>query len=235
VHARMAYGRRVVGTCCLCVPLRLGVFLLATATVFWSAFTILFDGYLHDTIRLFSGGHVMESRAIIGFIEYLGCLWGTVGAVGAWKQDARSVAIFKWYQVIRVIAWFCMLCIDVPLVMSCELWTQDIDRALHAHGWNPVMYDIAVRGNCWQERLVFLIFSITSFIWFIYLALMSHRYHKELEDEPRYLLKVPHMAPSGAFFCKPTNEWSALLAQHGETPPVPGPRNYNIEDQYFAA
>merc|ERR1719443_83361 len=115
--------------------------------------------------------------------------------------------------------------------MECELWVHDIDRALHAHGWNPVMYDIAVRGQCWQQRLVFLIISSVSFIWFIYLAYMSHIYHRELEDEPRYLLKVPHMATSGAFFCKPTNEWSALLAQHGRQEPPP--RSYNIEDQYF--
>lgn len=223
-------GARVFATCCLCVPLRLGVFLNAVATVAWSAFTILFHEYLQETIRLFSGGHVMESRCIIGFIEYLGCIWGTVGIIGAWKQQASFIAIFKFYQVIRVIAWFGMLCTDVPLVMQCELWTQDIDRALHAHGWNPVMYNIAIRGNCWDHRVVFLLIATSAFFWFGYLAYVNHRYHMELEDEPRYLLKVPHMAPSGAFFSKPTNEWSALLAQHDMVP-----RSYHVEDQYFHA
>lgn len=237
---------RIVATCCLCVPLRLGVFLNAVATVMWSAFTILFDGYCFDTIRLFSGGHMMESRAMIGFIEYLGCIFGVVGSIGAWKQRADYVAIFKWYQVVRVIAWFGMLCVDVPLMMECELWTHDIDRALHYHGWNPVMYRIAIAGNCWSQRLVFFVFSMSAFVWFVYLAYMNHRYHTELEDEPRYLLKVPHMSASGAFFCKPSNEWSAMMAEHGTYhPPVYGtnsrttptygmePTSYNVDNHYF--
>merc|ERR1712224_813444 len=169
---------------------------------------------------------------MIAAVEYLGCIGGAVGISGAWKQDARSVAIFKWYQVIRAIAWFGMLCMDVPLMMYCELWTQDIDRALHAHGWNPMMYEIAVTGSCWKHRLVFLTCSTSAFVWFAYLAYISHRYHHELEDEPRYLLQVPHMAPEGAFFMKPSNEWSALMAQNAD---MGVPRNYRVDNDYFGA
>jgi hypothetical protein len=176
---------------------------------------------------------------MIGLIEYLGCAFGVVGIVGAWRQRADFVGIFKYYQVFRVIAWFIMLCIDVPMMMECELWTQDIDRALHAHGWNPVMYRIALTGNCFSNRLVFFVASISAFVWFVYLAYVTHKYHTELEDEPRYLLKVPHMAVSGAFFCKPSNEWSALTSQPESEyhPPVYGtaPRGYTMDQHYFDA
>jgi len=200
-------------TCCLCIPLRLGVFLNAVFTVIGSISMIIAKRYTEDTMRIFSGGYVLQSRVIIGFIEVTGCMWGVLGIIGTWQNKASYVKIYNYYQMARVVSWIGMYYTDLPVLMSCELWIMDINKAIAEQGWNPVMYKIAFSGRCLQERWLFMIFSTLGLCFFIYLTYVNQVLQDMLEEEPKYLLRVPKDLPNGAFYTQSLGEKSTLLAQ----------------------
>jgi len=192
------WGRDQTMLCC--VPLRTGVFLNAFFTMLVSIFMIASKEHTEEFMRKFSGGYALTSRVVIGFIEVTGVLWGIMGIMGTVLVKNSYIRVYNWYQIVRVCAWFGMYYSDVPLLLNCELWRSDITKAIKLYGWNPVMYNIAMGNECYQERMDFLIFSFISLLFFIYLITCNMRLQATLEQEPRYLLRVPKETPMGSFY-----------------------------------
>jgi len=154
--------------CCLCIPIRLGVFLNAAVTIASSIFMIFMKRRTEEYTRVFNGGYVLQSKVIIGFLELTGALWGVIGMIGTWQQKASYVRIYNYYQMTRCLCWAGMFYTDIPVLLKCELWQTDINQAMKEQGWNPTMYEIALSGNCVYERTLFLILS-TSCFFFLHL------------------------------------------------------------------
>merc|ERR1719240_1252275 len=176
---------------------------------------IMFKDKVEDLTRVVAGGYVLQSRVINGFIEFTGCLWGVIGMLGTWKNKSSYVRIYNYYQMVRVASWIFMYFTDIPVLMECELWINDIDKAIQSRGWNPVMYQISLSGNCVRERTLFFIFSTLALFFFIYLTYVNQKLQNMLEDEPKYLLRIPKDLPSGAFYTQSLGERSALLSEGG--------------------
>lgn len=200
-------------TCCLCIPIRLGVFLNAAFTIITSTLLILSKRHTEHYMRLINGGYVLESKVIIGFLELTGALWGIIGMIGTWQQRAVYVRIYNYFQMVRVVSWSFMFYIDIPVLMKCEMWQTDINQALKEQGWNPTMYEIALGGNCVKERTLFFILSFSAFFFFIYLTYINTKLQEMLQNEPKYLLRIPKDLPMGAFYTQSLGERSALLTE----------------------
>lgn len=194
-----AQSERQAQLCCLCFPLRIGVFLSAAFTVLASSTLLLFKTQFEHSMRIFGGGYVQVSAVIIGFIEVTGTIWGVIGMLGVWHNRGSYVRIYNYYQMTRLIAWVMMYFTDLPALLSCELWVTDIKQALKQQGWNPAMYKIAFSGQCFEERALFVICSISAFIFFAYLTWLNQQYQDMLEEEPNYILRIPKTMPNGAF------------------------------------
>merc|ERR1719482_2565789 len=97
--------------------------------------------------------------------------------------------------------------------MKCEMWQTDINQALKEQGWNPTMYEIALGGNCVKERTLFFILSFSAFFFFIYLTYINTKLQEMLQNEPKYLLRIPKDLPMGAFYTQSLGERSALLTE----------------------
>eukprot|EP00397_Hematodinium_sp_SG-2012_P049967 GEMP01057852.1.p1 GENE.GEMP01057852.1~~GEMP01057852.1.p1 ORF type:complete len:227 (+),score=26.87 GEMP01057852.1:261-941(+) len=203
---------RNVETCCFCVPLRMGVFLSACLTFLGSILMITSKIKFEDSVRVFGGGYVIESRVIIGLIEATGCMWGIIGLLGAWYNRASYVRIFNYYQMVRLASWIIMCFTDLPVLMQCEMWVMDINRALKTQGWNPVMYKVAFSGHCYNERALFIVCSAAGFLGFVYLTYANVLYQSVLEEEPKYLLRASKDLPIGAFFTQSLGEKAYLLS-----------------------
>lgn len=195
---------------CCCVPLRMGVFLNALATVVLSFVGLVMHNSLH-ILHTFMGGYDLKSRVVVGAMECVGLVWGWVGVIGAWRNDAHYVRIFNYYQMFRIVVWIGMYFIDVPIMWNCELWITDINGALKQQGWNPLMYNIAMGGNCRRERISFFVGSTLCFFIFVYCWEAVSRFINDLEYEPRYLLRVPKEIPSGSFFAETVMEGERTL------------------------
>lgn len=200
-----------IRTCCFCIPLRLGVFLNAIFTICGSIVMIFMKHQYDDALRVFGGGYAIQSRVLIGFIEVTGCMWGVIGMLGTWENRGSYVKIYNYYQMVRLGAWVLMYFTDLPVLMQCEMWVTDINRALKDQGWNPVMYRIAFSGQCYNERALFILCSTLGFFFFAYLTYVNLLYQDLLEEEPDYVLRVHKHSPNGAFFAQSLGEDSRLM------------------------
>lgn len=162
-------------------------------------------------MRIFGGGYVMISRVLIGFLELTGCVWGILGALGAWQCKEQYLRVYNTYQMARVLMWLGMYITDGPVLWHCELWMTDIKAAIEMQGYNPVMYKIALEGRCPQERFYFFFFSSVSLMFFIYLTRINQIYQEQLAEEPAYLLRVPKQNAGGAFCQESLGETRYLL------------------------
>lgn len=176
-------------TCCICVPYRLGVFLNAGATIFMSCMVLFgknFPGF-EASVRQIYGGYTLYSKICVGALEVSGIVWGIIGMSGAIRNSASQIFIFLMYQVVRVSLWLVVYCLDVPELWYCEDWTNNISKKLK-EGWNPTMYTVALNGRCFQERIIFCVFSLLALCFFIYLTFVNYKFYKKLQHELTYKL-----------------------------------------------
>lgn len=199
-------------TCCMCIPLRLGVFLNAVMTIFGSLMMVFFKQYAEETMRLCGGGYVLFSRVVIRFIEVTGVFWGVMGLLGAWQLKEGYLEIYNMYQMTRCIAWVGMYVTDLPILWNCEMWILDINGAIKKYGWNEIMYKIALAGRCQSERTYFILFSTAGLMFFLYLTWVNQRLQNIIGEENKYLIRLPQGATSSAFFQESRGEKRHLLS-----------------------
>lgn len=201
----------------LCIPLRLGVLFFATFTACTSLFYIIDWEYSQDLFRHFAGGYSLATRVLLGAVEITGLLFGLLGVMGAWYAKRRYVVLFNVWQAFRVVAWIFMYYADIPVVAKCEEWVHSVRGMTEAHGWNPIMYKVALAGECSHERTHFFVFSSVTFVLFLYVAWGTMRYADFMARLPRHLLQVPKDMTSNAFYAK------SYGSEMPEQYPVPGP------------
>lgn len=185
---------------CCCVPIRTAVFFNALFTVVLSFLMITCKHWIEDEMRPLQGGYARSSRVLIEFVEVTGLCWGMLGVIGTVTMKSSYIRTYFQYQIGRICATFYMYCTDVPLLWECEEWRTDLYGAIGKHGWNPVMYNIAMGNRCYPERWQFIICSTLYLMTLIYFASVNRRLQNTCEVEPRYMLNVPKMAPGGAFY-----------------------------------
>mmetsp|Transcript_41451 Transcript_41451/g.119935 ORF Transcript_41451/g.119935 Transcript_41451/m.119935 type:complete len:233 (+) Transcript_41451:163-861(+) len=213
-------------TMCLCIPLRLGI-LLSAAFTFVTSLLYLCDRSLWEYIfRHFTGGYALASRVVIGAIEVTGVLFGLLGVLGTWYQKRDYVVTFNMWQLVRLAAWIFMYYVDIPLMAHCEEWVNSVESVTQAHGWNQLMYDIAMGGTCAEERLAFLVLSFLTLAVFMYMVWATLRYQDFMGRIPKHLLRVPKDLSSGAFYAHSLGErahLSGVYGQHERNPMQPQP------------
>lgn len=174
-----------------CVPLRTCVFLNCLGTVMVSVSLFIGEKLFHTDFRTFSGGYALQSHVIIGLIEVVGIFAGLLGLIGTVTLEHNYVKFFQMYQIVRLASVFLMYITDVPLLVHCELFRTDLPKAIEEYGWNSIMFDLAINNHCSQERTAFVIFSTFYLLTFVYLTTGTSKFLSELEEEPRYLFRVP--------------------------------------------
>jgi hypothetical protein len=185
-----------------CVPLRTAVFLNAVYTVVLSLFFIISRPLIEETLRMFTGGYALQSRVITEILEISALIWASFGIVGCLFLNGGYVRVFLYYQYARLFAWFMMYYTDVPLLWHCELWRSNTKEAAARFGWNDVMYRVSLANRCPQERALFTTLSTICLLLFFYCIRGTQRFLEEIEEEPKYLLRVPKDHPNGAFYTK---------------------------------
>jgi len=195
-------------TVCCCVPLRTAVFLNAVSCIISCCLIFLSRSFISQK-TIFEGGYCIQSRIVNITIQCCGLLWGTMGAIGAVMLKTSYIKYFFYYQVVGLVAWIMMYFTDLPLLWQCELWRTDLPKAMKLYGSNPTMFDIAMKRQCSQERILFGFFSGIALIFYAYLVRCTYQLYAELETQPRFLLHVPKCQPSGAFYT-----WSLASRRH---------------------
>lgn len=200
---------------CICLPLRLGIFVAAFCTLFTSALYLL-DGSWQQNMRHFTGGYSRSSRFFIGGIEITGTLFGVVGMLGTWYQKRDYVVTFNVWQFARLVAWGYMYYTDIPLVSRCEEWVNNVEAMTKQYGWNKILYKVAMAGDCSGERIRFFVLSFLTLLTFMYIVWATVRYQDFMGRTPKHLLRLPKDMTSGAFYAHSMGERSHLNGMWGQ-------------------
>mmetsp|Transcript_11716 Transcript_11716/g.33135 ORF Transcript_11716/g.33135 Transcript_11716/m.33135 type:complete len:269 (-) Transcript_11716:48-854(-) len=214
---------------CLCMPLRLSVLLVAVLTLSSSLLYLCGPERFENAFRHFTGGYARASRLGLGAIETTGVVFGVVGIIGTWYAKRTHVVVFNVWQFIRLAAWVFIFLTDVPLVLSCEEWVNNIDLMTQEHGWNPLMYETAMAGHCGPERRAFLTCSIITLLVFMYLVYGTYLYQEFMNRTPKHLLRIPKDLTTGAFYAHPGEQshlnqaWEGGGGPRGAPPRWPEP------------
>lgn len=158
--------------CCGCVPLRLGVFVIASISLLTSIVMVFAKSLGVDT-SVFFGGYVLESKVCISILEISGAIWGFIGITGAWHCHSNSVSVFFYFQVARLVVWVGVFCFDLPALMVCEQWITDMASQPE---WNPRMYQVAMEGKCFEKRMFFYAANVPLFMIFAYFTWVTYEF-----------------------------------------------------------
>lgn len=173
-------------TLCMCIPLRLGIWLHGTINVVVSFFCVLFlkrSDYL-------IGGYSQVSRTLLATIDLSGVIFGVTGAVGAWRMDTALVTYFYYFQIFRVLAWVGVMWCDLSLLFSCEQWVQDVEWMTQTKGWNQEIFSVAISESCYTRRIAFVVCSIAVLLTLLYLLMATKSFLDDQVEEPKYLLQT---------------------------------------------
>lgn len=187
----------------VCIPLRLGILCSASLQFVVSLLFVCRHAAFAPLIRPFTGGYALSSSWAIASVEASGVLFGPVGIVGAWQTKTRYLSTYNFWQMARLLVWVIVLCNDIPLLLACEDWVNNVKGTMQRDGWNQLVFDVAVSNQCASERTRFLILSSTTALVFAYLVWATSRYIEFLGREPKHLLRVPKDLSSGIFFARP--------------------------------
>merc|ERR1719181_2001777 len=181
-------------TACCCVPLRTAVFALSVVTSV-NAFCAFFFPAMWAT----KAGYSTPSRVVLGATQITGLFFGPVGCLGAYELNVSLLKSYNLYQFIRLGGLLFMLYNDASLLVDCNIWKTDLQKAIQEYGWNPSMYNVALGNQCLQAQFDFLFMAFWSLVVYTYLISLTRRLIWDTESTPRYLLSLPRDTPNGAF------------------------------------
>lgn len=200
----------------VCLPLRLGVLLSAIGTFLTSLLYMVNRSYWEYVFRHFTGGYALASRVAVGAVEVTGVPFALLGILGTWHSRSSYVLYYNGWQFLRLGAYAWMYYIDVPLLVRCEDWVNSVQRMTEQNGWNQLMYNVAMAGDCSNERTHFFAMSLLSVALLAYIVLATSRYLEFMNRVPKHLLNLQKEGgASGVFYAHSLGERSYLNGDYG--------------------
>jgi len=188
------------GTACFCFPLRTAVAIGGLATTLVAIAMLVDRSGAEASLRPFVGGYKAQSRAFVNVVEVLGIFWGPVGIVGAVGLKTSLVKLYLGFQIVRLVVWAAIYCIDLSAFSRCNQWTRNVDEMTRTYGWNEIMFNVALHDRCDEERLIFVVCSVVALLVYLSFTRATQQLLAGMEEEPRYLLRVTGGSVNGAFY-----------------------------------
>jgi len=207
----------------MCMPIRTAVFFCGVSCMLAGLVVLAFQPVIERDRRPFVGGYSEQTRIMIDLLETSGLLWGFLGAAGALYLRASWLRTFYCYQGVRLLAWFVMYALDVPLLSNCELGRDDPKAFTALYGPNQAMLKLAASGLCDDERGLLYMLSPVAMLLFLQFFLATQRLLAEIDEEPVYVHNMDKAAPSGSYYQKSMGSMSATVEHFAEAGvPMPG-------------
>uniref|UniRef100_A0A0G4GG11 Uncharacterized protein n=1 Tax=Chromera velia CCMP2878 TaxID=1169474 RepID=A0A0G4GG11_9ALVE len=175
-----------LGRCCICVPTRLGVFMLGIF-IFLSGLVCLIGLFLQD-VRFISGGYSHATMIVSGIVGSLGMIFGFLGCLGAHDNSARYILAFLAYYGLRTATNVAVFTADMITLAKCETWLQSSESE---QNWNPTLETISAQGLCQWTRYCYVTAFTVDFLLSAYFILIILKYYQFLNSKPASLLRFP--------------------------------------------
>lgn len=190
-----------LGTCCICVPVRKGVLVIAFLTFVESFLAML--GLFTDDVRFLTGGYDITTRILSGVFGALGLVFSLAGMLGCYDSSASYVKVFWYFTVLRIMALVAIFGVDIVPLTRCESWKWKIQSITD---YNPTMSAIARAGACETIRTAYTAFFFLDFFLSCYFSWTAWRFYSEvLYHGPNYLIRFEKESVPRLFSTKPVS------------------------------
>eukprot|EP00929_Paragymnodinium_shiwhaense_P007836 TRINITY_DN111744_c0_g1_i1.p1 TRINITY_DN111744_c0_g1~~TRINITY_DN111744_c0_g1_i1.p1 ORF type:complete len:243 (+),score=68.85 TRINITY_DN111744_c0_g1_i1:68-796(+) len=167
------------GRCCIMLPLKLGVGLIAMFEFFCSLLCIL--ALLTGDIRFQATGYDPSFYHLTTGIGALGLVFSFVGLLGIYDDKTSWLRAYSMFIVVKQIAMGISIFADMLVLRKCEGWTKH-----YKFEDNPQMYTLAAQGICPWANWAYLIGVSIDFCFNLYLVYITLHYQKMLLMYPTY-------------------------------------------------
>lgn len=151
------------GQCCLVLPLKLGVGLIAML-VFANACLCVLAVTVQD-IRFQPNGYDPNFMYLPSAVGTFGLVFGFVGLLGVYDDKPGWVRVFLIFMLVNLLAKAIAMVADFVKLMQCDNWFQT-----HAPGDNAAMEVLHNAGVCFYSRWAYGIGSGLDFLFWVYCA-----------------------------------------------------------------
>lgn len=167
------------GTCCLFLPLKLGVGLISMIIFAHSILCIL--AVITSDIRFQPNGYNQHFYKVPSIIGVFGLVIGFVGLLGAYDDQISQLKLFNRYLAIKVICMLAAMIADLVSLHYCEDWTKH-----HTRDEQPQMYALSEQEVCpWARTSYILGCTIDISVW-IYFTIRCFSYEYQIAHNPPY-------------------------------------------------
>lgn len=184
----MAFEERNQATCCLLLPLKFGVGLIAML-VFVQSITCLVALFTGD-IRFQPNGYNLNTYRLPSIVGSVGLVLGFVGLLGVYDERFSWLWAFNRFMLMKLVAGSLAAVADYWELKKCDSWLDSPERerivkyghlGLNYVNGNPAMDSLAKEHICpWARWALVLGFSIEFAIW-VYFFYKSWSYELELQ------------------------------------------------------
>lgn len=178
----MAFTRDF-GTCCLVLPLKLGVGIITMASFVNAVVCVL--AVLTGDIRFQANGYNLSFYSLPSAVGSAGLLMGFIGLLGVYDDKPTLVKAFNYWLYAKIAAQIVAAVGDLWTLQKCDSWLVSAEH-LTAH--NTQLDALAQAHVCPFARWAYLIGAgLDISVWF-YAAVRSYYYQWQIERNPPHAI-----------------------------------------------
>lgn len=174
--------RRVNGTCCLLIPLKFGVGMIAMYQ-FSMGMSCLLALFLED-IRMQPNGYDTSLYYLPATVGAFGVIFGFVGLLGVYDDKVNWIRSFNFYLLAALSAKAIAFAADYLVLRQCDTWLKNP----HAESLNPQLYALASQDVCSYARYSYVLGFSMDFAVNLYFTYCALEYYKQVVENRHYAI-----------------------------------------------
>jgi len=168
-----------LGQCCLVLPLKLGIGLIAMAVFANACLCVL--ALVSTDIRFQPNGYDQNFMFVPSGVGACGLVLGFVGLLGVYDDKPGWVRVFFLFLVAKLAAMSIAMVADYVKLWQCDSWLRN-----HSLGDNVAIEVLASSGVCPWARWAYLIGSGLDLSFWVYCTVKVWSFKSQIEYDNTY-------------------------------------------------
>lgn len=169
------------GTCCLVLPLKLGVGI--SAMLVWAHAMVCILALLTSDIRFQATGYNTHFYYLPSIVGTFGLVFGFIGLLGVYDDKFEQLWWFNRYFFIKLVLMFVAVLADFATLNGCEGWKNNPNADSNAQ-----LLALSTAGVCPWARWSYLVGCGVDFCVWGYLFVCCYKYEQDISMNPPYAI-----------------------------------------------
>ncbi|CAJ1388334.1 unnamed protein product [Effrenium voratum] len=175
------------GTCCVFLPLKLGIYLVSMA-VFMDGVLCVVATFTAD-IRFQPNGYNERFYRLPTFVGVFGLFLGFIGLLGTHDDKPAWIQWLVYFLFLKFLALFIACAADYSTLFKCDSWLSSTERLTHP---NEQLTALAESGVCPWARLAYTVGAAMLLAFWAYCTYHAYTYWKQVQCNPSYPIDFGH-------------------------------------------